>query len=52
MTYKTEVAPLITEYQSKYAGKAVSDEGTAFLDRVIDTVTQTHEALSAQYFVS
>lgn len=34
VTYKTEVAPLVDEYQSKYAGKTVSDEGKAFRDRV------------------
>lgn len=34
MTYKTEVAPLLNEYQSKYAGKPVTDEGTAFRNRV------------------
>lgn len=34
VTYKTEVAPLVDEYQSKYAGKPASDEGTAFRNRV------------------
>jgi len=34
VTYKAEVAPLLTEYQSKYAGKTVTDEATAFRDRV------------------
>jgi hypothetical protein len=34
MTYKTEVAPLLDEYQSKYAGKPVSDEGNAFRSRL------------------
>lgn len=34
MTYKTAVAPLLDEYQSKYAGKPVSDDAKAFRDRV------------------
>jgi len=34
MTYKSEVAPLLTEYQSKYAGKPVTDEANAFRARV------------------
>jgi hypothetical protein len=34
VTYKTEVAPLVNEYQSKYAGKPVTDEANAFRGRV------------------
>jgi hypothetical protein len=34
VTYKTEVAPLVDEYQNKYAGKTITDEATAFRDRV------------------
>jgi len=34
VTYKTEVAPLLDEYQSKYAGKPVSDDAKAFRERV------------------
>lgn len=34
MTYKTEVAPLLTEYQSKYAGQKATNEATAFRQRV------------------
>ncbi len=34
VTYKTEVAPLVTEYQSKYAGKPVTEESKTFRERV------------------
>ena len=34
MTYKTAVAPLLDEYQSKYAGKPVSDDAKTFRERV------------------
>jgi hypothetical protein len=34
MTYKTAVAPLLDEYQSKYAGKPVTDDSKAFRERV------------------
>lgn len=34
LTYKSEVVPLVIEYQSKYAGKTVTPEATAFRDRV------------------
>ncbi|HEY4642706.1 MAG TPA: hypothetical protein VII75_15295 [Thermoanaerobaculia bacterium] len=34
LTYKTEVEPLITKYQSTFAGKAVSPEGNALRDQV------------------
>jgi len=38
VTYKTEVTPLLTEYQSKYAGKSVSNEGTAFRQKLNQTL--------------
>jgi hypothetical protein len=38
VTYKTEVSPLLDEYQSKYAGKPVTTEGNAFRDRMNQTL--------------
>jgi hypothetical protein len=37
-------------YQDARVAAAVAD--AAFLDRVVDTVALTHEALAAQYFVT